>query len=356
MERPMQAQTDILPGDTPGSAYSIRVLRFRGSDPSAPKAYLQAALHGEELPGTVALHALAPMLAEAEAAGRLRGDVTLVPLANPIGLGQELLGSPMGRFSFSTRTNFNRDFPLHATGKAPALAALDDGAVRAEVRLKAHLLRLSQGHDIVLDLHCDDEGLSYLYVHARLWPGLRDLAAALGSRAVLIWDDTSDGAFEEAAVSRHADLAPGDPALQRIAVSTVELRGIADVAPEMAASDAAGLFAFLAMRGVVDGPSPSGSGFDGPVTPLDHVEMVRTPVAGAILYHVVPGMHVKAGDRLASILTAPGEPGGATDILAPQDGLILTRRSRRTARPGEDVVKLLGSRPSKTAKAGALEA
>ena len=51
-----------IPGDMPGLSYSLTVLRFAGSDPQAPKAYLQAALHGNELPGVAALHILIPML------------------------------------------------------------------------------------------------------------------------------------------------------------------------------------------------------------------------------------------------------------------------------------------------------
>jgi len=352
----MQAETHLLPGDTPGSAYSLRVLRFRGSDPSAPRAYLQAALHGEEVPGTAALHGLVPKLAAAEASGRLRGDVTILPYANPIGLSQELFGAPIGRFGFATRTSFNRDFPLLDAGVPASLVAALDAPILAEKRLKAHLLRLSAEADIVLDLHCDDEGLPYLYIHNKLWPGMRDLATASGARAVLIWEGSSDAAFEEAAFHPHAALAANDPALDRLAVSTVEFRGIADVAPDTAAQDADGLLAFLTMRGVVDGPLPARPDFDGPVTPLDHVEMLRTPVGGAILYAVAPGTSVRAGDLIATILTAPGEPGGTVEIRAPQDGLILTRRTRRVAQAGDDLAKLLGSRPSSTARGGALEA
>ena len=41
--------------------------------------------------------------------------------------------------------------------------------------------------------------------------------------------------------------------------------------------------------------------------------------------------------------------------LAPQAGLILTRKSNRLARTGDDLLKLLGSARSATAKAGTLE-
>jgi predicted deacylase len=350
----MKATTERLAGDTPGSSFDLRVLRFAGADPAAPKAYLQAALHGGELPGTVALHLLVPMLRKAEAEGRLDGDITIVPYANPIGLGQAMFGQAQGRFAFGSRINFNRDFPMRSRRDAP-LPALD-APILAEKRLKAHLLRLSADADIVLDLHCDDEGLPYLYVPRKLWPMMADLAIDLAARAVLVWEDTADGAFEEAAFAPHAGLPDGDAAFNRLAVSTVELRGIADVSPAHAAQDAAGLYRFLIRRGVVTGAVDTVPAFSGPVTPLANVEMVRAPVGGAILYHIVPGDSVVAGARLCTILTAPGEDGGAVDVYAPQDGLILTRRSGRIIRPGEDLAKLLGSRPSATAGSGSLEA
>ena len=49
-----------IPGDMPGLSYSLTVLRLSGSDPTAPKAYLQAALHANALPGVAALHVLIP--------------------------------------------------------------------------------------------------------------------------------------------------------------------------------------------------------------------------------------------------------------------------------------------------------
>ena len=61
-----------IPGDLPGLSYSLTVLRFSGSDPAAPTAYLQAALHGNELPGVAALHVLISRLKAAEAEGVLR--------------------------------------------------------------------------------------------------------------------------------------------------------------------------------------------------------------------------------------------------------------------------------------------
>ncbi|RUX51774.1 peptidase M14, partial [Mesorhizobium sp. M7A.F.Ca.CA.002.09.1.1] len=57
----------------------------------------------------------------------------------------------------------------------------------------------------------------------------------------------------------------------------------------------------------------------------------------------------------ATIVHAPGETDGRTEVFAPQDGIILTRRSRRIIRAGEDLLKLVGDRKSTDARSGTLE-
>ena len=193
----MEKTIETIPGDTEGVAYSFPVYRFRGTREAAPSAYIQAALHAGELPGTVAIDALMPRLRQAEAEGRLRGSITVVPAANPIGRAQFHFGGLQGRFHLGTRANFNRDFPL-LDRPDPALAEELGGTV--DKRLKQRLIALSMGHGIVLDLHCDDEGVDYLYVHKALWPAMADCAAAMGVAAVILWDGTSGASFDEASI------------------------------------------------------------------------------------------------------------------------------------------------------------
>jgi len=343
----MQRTIERLEGDTHGLSYELTVLRFSGSIDGAPKAYIQAALHGDEMPGVVAIDALMPMMRKAEAEGRIRGDITVVPWANPVGRGTYVFGKTQGRFATGSRTNFNRDFPAVPSGEpaSPDLRPLD-------VRLKSLLLGLSAGHDIVLDLHCDDEGLAYLYVPAVLWPHMADCAAAMGIEAVILWDGASGRSFDEASIN--ARLA-GDPA--RTVVTTVEFRGQSDVDRDLAAKDGLGIYRLLVARGVVaDAGVPASGPFTGDVASIDHVEMMPSPVSGVILFDVEPGDRVKAGQRLATIVNQPGEEGGSVDVLAPQDGFILTRRSHRQTMAGEDLFKLVGVRPSAAAREGALEA
>jgi len=67
-----------LPQMTPGTRRSIAFHRF-GRTGARPKAYLQAAIHANELPGAMALHHLMPMLAAADRVRRIRGEIVVVP-------------------------------------------------------------------------------------------------------------------------------------------------------------------------------------------------------------------------------------------------------------------------------------
>lgn len=334
----------VIDGDTPGVAWRLPVYRFKGSDKTAPSIHIQAALHAGELPGTALCHFLLQSLAEADARGAIRGDITVVPHANPIGLAQSHFGEMQGRFDLASRTNFNRDFPLIALGQREDLLA-GSSLHSAVDQLKRQLLHMALGADLVLDLHCDDESLQYAYIDPVFWPEARDLAAALAMDAVFLSDGESS-AFEEAVGHAFKSTAPDAKTLPGRLAVTVELRGLADVEPDMAKRDAEGLFRFLVGRGIVDGETVAPLDFTGPVSPLDWVEMVRAPEAGTVLFHRTVGERVKAGDLLATVVTRPGDTSGDLQVRAPQDGLIVTRVSRRFSRRNGDLMKIACAAPS----------
>jgi uncharacterized protein len=348
----MQKTIEILTGDTEGVHYSFPVFTFDGADENAPSAYIQAALHAGELPGTVAVDALMPALRRAEAENRIRGRITVVPTANPLGRAQYHFGELEGRFHLGTRVNFNRDFPLleHPDGSR----AEESGTV--DERLKQRLLTLSMGHEIVLDLHCDDEGVAYLYVPSALWPAMEDVAAAMGVAAVILWEGSSGASFDEASLHPYLQMPTEEGRLEERVITTVEYRGILDVSRPLAEHDAEGLYRVLVARGVIDDEAlQAPEQFNGLVAPINHIEVVTAPRAGAILFDVAPGDQVEEGQRIASIVHGAGEDTGSTDVFAPQAGYILTRVSRRSTYNGDDLFKLVGVAPSANAREGAIE-
>ncbi len=92
-----------LGAGTPGTAREVMLHRF-GSPGARPKAYFQAAIHADEIPALLAAHHLVQRLMAAEADGAVRGEVVVVPFANPIGLDQQVNAAPPAATPRRSRT------------------------------------------------------------------------------------------------------------------------------------------------------------------------------------------------------------------------------------------------------------
>lgn len=344
----MQKTEIVIAGDTPGLEWRLPVLRFAGKDPSAPKTYIQAALHAGELPGVAALHFAIPMLQEAERNGDILGDITIVPKANPIGAAQYLYGELQGRFEQGGRVNFNRDFPLVPLAESAALTS-EPAAHLATDQLKRHLFAMAVEADLVLDLHCDDESVIYAYLHQDYWPAATDLAESFGLGAVLLSDGTSS-AFEDAVSYAwlNGDLGNRKAWSDNRISLTMEFRGQRDVYPDVARKDAEGILSFLKRRGVVAGTPSRNEPYHGPVAGLDYVQMVNAPTFGTLLFEKDVGDKVKAGDRLAVIVPVTGDPSQDVVITAPCDGDIVTRVQHRFVRATDNLMKIASHELSQT--------
>jgi predicted deacylase len=353
----MQKSEIVIAGDTPGVEFRLPVVKFPGTDAAAPKTYMQAALHAEELPGVAALHFLIPMLEAAEKRGDIVGAVTIVPKANPVGASQYVNGANEGRFDLGSRTNFNRDYPLLSGDERDTL--LDDlDELLATEQLKRHLLHMASGADLMLDLHCDDESQLYAYLHEVWWPEATDLAESMGLEAVLLSDGKSS-AFEDAVTHawQHGPLGARKVWHEGRISLTMEFRGLADVDPVLGRMDAEGLYAFLQRRGVIAGEPIRRETFEGAVAGLDYVQMVNAPVTGMVLFEREFGETVEKGDHLATIVTTPGDASGDVTVTAPTEGTIVTRITKRFVRRTDNLMKIASRELSqaKRKKGGGLE-
>ncbi|MFX4520423.1 hypothetical protein ABTA72_19830, partial [Acinetobacter baumannii] len=59
----------------------------------------------------LALHHLLARLDQDQVAGRIQGEIVVVPVANPIGLSQTVNTTLLGRYEIGSGSNFNRDYP-----------------------------------------------------------------------------------------------------------------------------------------------------------------------------------------------------------------------------------------------------
>jgi uncharacterized protein len=365
-----------LTAPAPGTARELQSLHF-GPAGSARKAVIQASLHADEVPGLLVAHHLRGRLAGLEAAGLLRGEVVLVPFANPIGLSQHVLQAHHGRFDLGSGENFNRHYAdlapracalvLEQAGRA---AQVDATLVRAALRracgelpaetelqsLRRVLLGLAIDAEVVLDLHCDNEAVLHLYTATELWPEVEPLARLLGAEVSLVAGESGDEPFDEACstvwtrvvaqLSRQLGETVVLPAAC-IAV-TVELRGETDVGHAAAAADADALVEYLVQRGFVDRPPAALPPLRRGPTPLAGSVPVVAPHAG-VLVHVVPvGASVHRGEHIADLVDPLD--GGVTRLESPVDGVLYARELRRFATAGARIAKVAGREAVRSGK------
>jgi predicted deacylase len=354
-----------------GTRRTVTVHRY-GEPGARPKVYVQAGLHANEIPGMLVARHLLDRLDAADAAGEVRGEIVVVPLANPIGLEQVLLGEHVGRFALDGSGNFNRDFPdlaaaaadrlrgrlgvdpaanVRAAREALAAALAEVEPAGAVASLRHALLSLAIDADVVLDLHCDAESLMHLYTGTELWPGAADLAAELGARAVFLAEVSGGEPFDEACSAvwwKMRGLLGAGPELPAACLAvTVELRGRADVSDALASGDADALLRFLRRRGAVAGdpgpPPPARC----EATPLAGVERLVAPASGVIAFAREVGETVRAGDVVAELVDPSAADGKSArvPVRATVDGLLWSRSTRRLAASGETVASVAGREP-----------
>ena len=351
----------------PGSERHLVVHRF-GEPGGRPKLYFQAALHADELPGSLVLNRMLSWLKEAEEKGRLNGEFVIVPLANPVGLANRILNYHLGRFDLGGDGNFNRWYPdlgaVAAQGLGDLLTddreantriirqALLDAAAQWPARGEANQLRktllgLSIDSDFVFDLHCHGEGIAYIYFPRDVWPRYSDLAGELGCRTILLHDVTDGTAFENAAAVAWSAIRGAFP--DRVIAdapftTTLELRGQSDVGADLALDDASALWRFLVRHGFIAGdPVPPPDLLCEP-TPLAGSDNLVAPVAGVVSYRLAPGDRVEAGAIVADIVD-PSEADwerARTPVASRASGVLYGRRLSRLVRPGQSFAVVSG--------------
>jgi len=325
----MQTRQHPLLSDSLGTTRALTSFHF-GVPDSGQKIYIQASLHADELPGMLTAWHLKQQLQTLESAGLLRGEVVLVPMANPIGLNQNLSQNLLGRFDLQTGQNFNRHYPVLAPAVFAAIgdrlgrdAAANTRLIRQTLQrlladmkaeselqsLRLTLMRLAVDADVMLDLHCDFRADLHVYTGTPLWPQCEPLARYLQACASLLATESGEFPFDEACSQiwwQLRDMAQSARPEAEIELAclavTVELRGDRDVDHTLARRDAAGILDFLRHRGVIAEAAPQLPPLRHPQTPLAGSEDLRAPHAGVVVYHAQPGNVVEPGDLLAEVI------------------------------------------------------
>ena len=363
----MQAQKHPLSGLHSANTFELTSFHF-GTPGAGKKVYIQASLHADEVPGMLVAQFLRKQLTALEQAGRITGEIILVPAANPIGLAQAIQGAAFGRFDLTTGINFNRnykhvfdDVKVSLDGQLGQDAQQNVRLIREHARasiatwqpktdaetLKKVLMTLAVDADIVLDLHCDNEAVMHLYAGTPLADAVAPLSALLGAHALLLALEAGGEPFDEACSRLWWDLDthfqsryPIPPACVAV---TVELRGEAEVSYDLAERDANALLRYLAINGVLtdddavaDLPAPLCA-----ATPLEGVEPLYAPHHGVLVYTRNLGDQLQPGDAIADLIDPVS---GITTVLrASVAGVFFARSAHRHVLRGMNVGKVAGA-------------
>lgn len=341
---------------------------YHFGQPGSRKAYIQAALHADEVPAMLVAQSLRTRLHLLEQQGRVSGEVVLVPAANPLGLAQVINERPFGRFDLATGINYNRGYPQLGAPLVRALqgrlgpdAGVNVSMVRDQLRaqvaawqpatdvnlLKKTLLALAIDADVVLDLHCDNEAALHLYASSAQADALEPLARLLHARALLHSSVAGGDPFDEACFRPWSELAESlgarTPLPLACLAATVELRGETQVDYATAALDADAILRYLSLQGIVQMDA-----FELPpaacrATPLEGVQRLDAPHAGMLVYLRALGDSVAAGDAIVDLIDPAS--GHTTTLRAGVDGVFFARLSHRYVIRGMNVGKIAGVHP-----------
>jgi hypothetical protein len=350
----------------PGTDRFLVMHRF-GTVGAAPKVHLQSSIHAEEVPGLLVVQHLLEQLVQADRSRQIRGEISVVPFANPIGLSQRLFGQTHGHRDWSQANDFNRNFPdlyekvKYRIGKGVKAHQLNSlGGVRSLLseaveqiqpaneseELKCKLLGFAVDRDIVMDLHCGGEGLLHLYAPAWSSEDAIALAAELGAEEVIL-DQGADGLTFDMACSRPWKSLAGKLRNQiNVPIGcfavTVELRGQDDISDDLAAGDARAIFRFLQRRKVILGDPGSLPEPRCHLVPQDRVKAVLAPVAGLLVFRKKLGESVAKNEMVAEIIKITESPLKPTrvPVFVPYSGNVMGRTKGRVVQPGEMICKV----------------
>lgn len=361
----MQTERHPLISRSAGSAREIVSHHF-GSPENGRKVYIQASLHADEIPGMLVAHYLRQAFTLLEQQGQIQSEIVLVPVANPIGLAQDIQGSAFGRFDLATGINFNRAYHYLTPrliealeGKLTADAAQNVRLIRQQAKhvlletpahseteqLKRLLQTLAIDADVVLDLHCDNQALMHLYTGTPLASTAAPLAQYLGARALLVSAVSGDDPFDESC-SRHwwelaqhfGDATPIPPACAAI---TIELRGETDVNHQLAQQDAQAIIAYLQSLGHISGAVRALPEARCVATPLEGVDPILAEQAGILVFTKSLGDHVEKGEMVGDIVDPIS--GLNHPLVAQTSGILFARLARRYVHAGMRVAKIAGN-------------
>ncbi|WP_341317361.1 succinylglutamate desuccinylase/aspartoacylase family protein [Paraburkholderia sp. IMGN_8] len=341
-----------------------------GPSNSGKKIYIQSSLHADETPAMLTAVLLKRRLLELEKQGALAAEIVLVPVANPVGLGQFVLGQFLGRFDLGSGKNFNRHFLQFSklAARAKEVLGSDPSENLRIVReliaeelaqqkpltefesLQLALLKLSFDADVVIDLHCSLEAAMHLYTSEAAWPEFEPLARYLGAQASLLATNSGGESFDETHSllwwQLQQEMSVGKPVPDGTIAVTVECRGQRDVSYSVAQKDADAIVDFLVWRKAIKLDARPLPKLLAPATPLAGSEQFYAPVSGILVHRATIGDTIRVGQALFDIVDPLTDE--TTTVSSQTEGVFYMRRAIRFVTAGAPLGRVTGARAFRT--------
>lgn len=296
-----------------GDGWSLSVTRCIGARPG-PRIGLLAGVHGDEEEGVLTLRRLILELERRP----LRGEITLIPIANPA--------------AYVAR---NRENPVDGKNLARVFPGRLDGTSTERL---AHQLteQAIRGADLLIDLHSG--GLLY---DMPFFAGYRADGSSASRKSALAAE-----AFGAPMVWAHRTQSPGRSlsAAQALGVPAIYVEGPGGGEIRKLDADGylEGVLNVLAIFECIEvRPKPA--------TAVQHLgdlggdidAAISAQADGLMVRHVSAGQRVKRGEVLAEIFSFDGHC--ASRVLASEDGLVMLIRRGARVKAGDTVAMVAGA-------------
>jgi len=312
-----------------GAALTVPVYRLKG-DKNAPSVYIQANMHGAEVQGNAVIFQLLELLKNTE----IKGDLTLVPYANPVGCNHKNGEYTLGRFDPITGMNWNRmyhfdedmikPFVRESIGKDDL--TIEDNFKKLMIdsieqkldhnifglttgqRIAYQLQRLAHQADYVLDLHTGPISSKHLYCPEYA----KESAKYFDIPHTLLIPNSFDGALDEATFCPWWYLQDAFSELGiKFSISsktlnkesfTVELGSQEQIDLDVALEDAMSIMNYLHYKKVIAAPQYQPKEMTRYACYLKDYKAFYSPMGGMVDYLAEFGKPLPAGEPLARIL------------------------------------------------------
>lgn len=355
-----------------GEVLSIKTYTLKGGP--GPHVHVQASVHGAEIQG----NAVILKLMEALKGQKIKGSLTLVPLANPYATLNKHGTYTYGRYNPVTGHNWNRnyinilevsDFDLEAFCKKRIEAPWEQ--IKAEYKsvlsklFKEHLQKLRESDELqdnnkvnillqelsleadgILDLHTGPTATRYLYCADYE----KELAKNMLFKYVLLIPNSFAGAMDEASFIPWTKLMEAFKALGRLIIPDVESFTMEFGSEETFHMDEGGrdvesILNYLKLKGMIEGEPKEAPEVH--YCDLENYKTIYAPRGGMVDYHFAPGDFFKEGDALATFYSMkdidPKKPieSCSTELRAKSDGIVINRCPSSNVHQGMELFQIM---------------